>query len=225
MIKEIAQPWIPILIVTFLAFCILNPPKTFYDFTFLFVFLSTIFLTIIFGFAFFTSLLHLIELKATNTFKSLGVKVKFLIFYVKLIGEYDNKQFDINIVNQPALPTPNTKVIYCLNAEFPFKITIRKGTFTRFGIDLKINDKRKYVVKVNNLAIAETYIKEKNVQEVLLDLANSLEKLEISKNCIKLYEITPFNVLLFKVHLTPTKIINTIEKLNCLAKVISEIIR
>lgn len=225
MIKEIARPWIPILIVTFLACCILNPPKTFYDFTFLFVFLSTVFLIIIFGFAFFMSLLHLLELKAINTFKSLGIKVKFLIFYVKLVGEYDNKQFDINVVNLPALPTPNTKVIYCLNAEFPFKITIKKVSFKRFGVNFEINNKHKYVVKANNLALTETCIMRKKVQEILLDLANSFEKLEISQKWVELYELTPFNVLLFKVHLTPTRVTNIIEKLNHLTTVIAEIIK
>jgi len=65
-------------------------------------------LTLIFGLAFFLSLLHLAELKATNALKNLGLKVKFLIFHIKLMGEY-NKRFDIDVINVPALPTPNHK--------------------------------------------------------------------------------------------------------------------
>jgi len=94
----------------------------------------------------------------------------------------------------------------------------------RFGknLNLKINNEQKNVVKINDLTRAENHIA-KNLQEFLSNLDSSFEKLEISPNKVELYELTPFNSLLFKMHLTPTKVINTVEKLNHLTSMITDI--
>ena len=117
-----------------------------------------------------------------------------------------------------------TRIIYSFYAELPFIITIKRGVMKRFGknLNLKINNEQKNVVKINDLTRAENHIA-KNLQEFLSNLDSSFEKLEISPNKVELYELTPFNALLFKMHLTPTKVINTVEKLNHLTSMITDI--